>query len=285
MDQAARLRELVESKSEKNQSFKVITVSSGKGGVGKSNFVVNLAISLKSKGKNVAILDADFGMANIDILLGITSHYNIYDILKKDKSILDIMVETSEGIKIIPGGSGISKLSNLTEDEENLIVKEFDKLSDIDVLIIDTGAGIGHNVINFIRMADDVIIITNSEPTSIADAYGLIKVTSKSVLEDKLSVIVNRALDSREADETYRKISTTSKKFLGVNLKYLGYILEDQSVSLAVRKQEPFVKSFPKAKASKCVEVISGRIIGEVGNNVNSSVKGYISRLFNLMRG
>lgn len=285
MDQAARLRELVETKMEKSGSFKVITVSSGKGGVGKSNFVVNLAVCLNRNGKRVAILDADFGMANIDILLGVNSYYNIYDILKKDKSILDIIVETSEGIKIIPGGSGISKLSNLTQVEEDLIIREFDKLSAIDVLIIDTGAGIGNNVINFIKMADDVIIVTNSEPTSIADAYGLIKVTSQNNIEDKLSIVVNRAIDSREADETYRKISTTSKKFLDVNLKYLGYILEDQSVSLAVRKQKPFVNLYPKAKASKCMEIINRRVLGDTGISKSSSVKGYISRLFNIMRG
>ncbi|KMT21716.1 MinD/ParA family protein [Clostridium cylindrosporum] len=285
MDQAAKLRELVETKAERNESFRVITVSSGKGGVGKSNFVVNLAVLLAEKGKRVAILDADFGMANIDILLGINSPYNIYDILENEKSMLDIIVETSEGIKVIPGGSGISKLANLSPDEESKIVKEFEKLSDIDILIIDTGAGVGRNVINFIKMADDVIIITNSEPTSITDAYGLIKVASSSTFEDKLSIIVNRTSDSKEANDTYNKLSTTSKKFLKINLNYLGYILEDHNVSMAVRKQESFVKLFPRSKATKCIDVISSRILGDSGSYKNSSVKSYVSRLFSLMRG
>ncbi|MEG0370836.1 MAG: P-loop NTPase, partial [Clostridium sp.] len=152
MDQAAKLRELLEVKVGSN-IFRVITVSSGKGGVGKSNFVVNLALSLTQKGKRVAILDADFGMANVDILLGVKSPYNISDILLgvkspynisdillRGKSILDIIVETKEGIKIIPGGSGISKLSNLSKEEEDIVIAEFDKLTDIDILIIDTGA-------------------------------------------------------------------------------------------------------------------------------------------------
>lgn len=286
MDQASKLRELLESKDEKRNPFRVITVSSGKGGVGKSNFVINLAIALTQQGKKVAVLDADFGMANVDILLGINPMYNIYDIVEENKSILDVIVETSDGIKIIPGGSGINKFSNMTKRDEEIIINEFDKLKDIDILIIDTGAGIGINVMNFIKIADNVIIITNSEPTSITDAYGLIKVASKDILNiNNLSVVVNRVSNSYEADETYSKINVTSKKFLGVDVKYLGYILEDKNVSVSVKKQQPFIKLFPNSKASGCIDTIGRRVLGEKVDKDNSSVKGYISRLFNLMRG
>ncbi|MEG2892698.1 MAG: MinD/ParA family protein [Clostridium sp.] len=285
MDQAAKLRELLDTKVE-TSSFKVITVSSGKGGVGKSNFVVNLALTLNNLGKKVAILDADFGMANIDILLGINSPYNISDILSMGKSILDITVETSEGIKIIPGGSGISKLSDLSDIEEGIIIREFEKLKDIDILIIDTGAGIGKTVINFIKMADDAIIITNSEPTSITDAYGLIKVISKDKSKDKINIVVNRSLDLEEASETFNKLANTSRKFLSMNLHFLGYILEDINVRKAVKAQSPFVEIYPKSHASKCVQTIGKSLIGETySNNNNKSIKGYISRLFGLMRG
>ncbi len=284
MDQAAKLRELIKSDICEDKSFKVITVSSGKGGVGKSNLVANIAIDIAKKGNRVAILDADFGMANIDILLGINSKNSIHDILKEGKSILDVIEETEEGIKIIPGGSGILELSDISNEEKNIIFSEFEKLKDIDVLIIDTGAGIGNNVLNFINIADDVIIVTNSEPTSITDAYGLIKVIGQNNLDNKINIVVNRADDDKEAGLTFQKLNITSQKFLNKNLNYLGYILEDKSVRISVKNQKPFIKLYPNCKASKCIQLISQDLLNHELQGKNSSVKGYLTKLFNLMR-
>lgn len=285
MDQAEKLRQLINNrKNALKNRFRVITVSSGKGGVGKTNFVINLAIALRSKGHRVAILDADFGMANVDILFGIKSRYSIYDILYNDKTINDITTVTKEGIKIIPGGSGIKELSEIEESKRQKLIMELSKLQDIDILLVDTGAGMSNTVLNFVEVADDVIVITNSEPTALTDAYGLIKVIFNNKINNNISLVVNRVINTKEASETYEKLSRTIETFLDKDIKYLGYVVEDSRVGHAVKQQIPFYISYPRSEASLCMNRISQQILGENVQLKNTSIKDYFNKLLWIMR-
>lgn len=285
MDQADRLRKIIEIKKKKTErcSFRVITVSSGKGGVGKTNFVGNLAVVLQKKGFKVAILDGDLGMANVNILFGINTHHSVYDILYEGKSIDEIIITTNEGIKIIPGGSGIFELSEIDEAKRSKLLEEFSKMQDIDILLIDNSAGVSKLMMNLIEIADDMIVITNPEPTSITDAYGLIKIILNEGINKKISIVINRAKDIIEARETYGKISKAVKFFLNEEINYLGFISEDSKVRKAVKEQQPFVNIYPKTEASICLYSIASILIGENTQSKNHSIKDYINKLVKIM--
>lgn len=283
MDQAERLRRLMNSKPGATRAFRVITVSSGKGGVGKTNFVINLALALQKKGFKVAILDADFGMANVDILFGVRSDYSIYDILYKDKKLEDIIVEVNEGIKIIPGGSGIKELCEINEAKRNRLLTELSKIQNIDFLLVDTSAGLSKVVLNFIGVADDVIVITNPEPTALTDAYGLIKVVVKSNASSNINIIINRAKNIVEAKDTFEKIFKTIEIFLNKKVKYLGFIKEDLKVGQAVREQKPFYEIYPNSEASLCINKISSELLGVEVKTENHSIKEYFNKLIRIM--
>lgn len=285
MDQAEKLRRIMyEKKNEEARPFRVITVSSGKGGVGKSNFVANLAVALQKRGKRIAILDADFGMADVDILFGIKTQYTIYDLLYNDKGIEEIASSTEDGIRIISGGSGILELSEMNEEKRNILLSEFSKIRNIDILLIDTGAGVSRIMLNFIEASDDAIIITNSEPTSLTDAYGLIKVILKNDIKSSMSLIVNRARNMKEAKDTFDKISKTVEVFLNEKINYLGFILDDIKVGQAVREQHPLLKIYPKSEAGVCIQEIASKLLGEDKNNKSGSIKEYFSKLLRVMR-
>lgn len=286
MDQAQRLRQLIEiKKSEYIQSkkFKVITVSSGKGGVGKTSFVVNLASSLASRGLNVCILDADFGMANVDIMFGSLSKYSIYDVLTDKKRLSEVIIKTEDGISIIPGGSGLKKIFNIDDESKNKLFESLDELSNIDILIIDTGAGASDNVLKFIEIADEVIIITNSEPTALTDAYSLIKIISLNEINQNISVVVNRVKNKTEAEETFNKINYTVSNFLGKNLNFLGYLIEDNRVGQAIKKQLPYFREYPNCDLSLSLKYIAAKILGENKINKNKSIKDYFLKLFKVV--
>ncbi|SKA86482.1 flagellar biosynthesis protein FlhG [Caloramator quimbayensis] len=283
MDQAYKLRNLINSKKQIENNFRVIAVSSGKGGVGKTNFAVNLAIALKKRGLRVSILDADFGMANVDILFGIKTRYTIYDILYNDKTIDDVYEMTEEGVKIIPGGSGISELFDLDDEKRKKIIDEFSKINDIDILIIDTGAGLSKTTLTLLNFADDIIVITNSEPCSLTDAYSLIKVICRENIKSNIGVVVNRAKNIIEGRETFNKLSNAIKIFLDKEIKYLGYICEDHRVINAVREQKPFISMYPRCEAGLCINKITSEILGTCDNNKNATVKEYFSKILKFM--
>lgn len=285
MDQAEKLRRIMyEKKQTDSHPFRVITVSSGKGGVGKTNFTANLAIALQKRGQRVAILDADFGMADVDILFGIKTRNTIYDLLYNDKNIEEIAASTPEGIKIIPGGSGILELSEIDEEKRNKLLSEFSKIKNIDILLVDTGAGISRIMLNFIEASDDAIIITNSEPTSLTDAYGLIKVILKNNVKSSMSLIINRVRNVKEAKETFDKISNTVEIFLNESINYLGFILEDTKVGQAVREQQPLLNIYPKSEAGICIQNIASKLLGEYKESKSNSVKEYFNKLLRVMR-
>ena len=216
MDQAKELRNLINNSQsinlKNNLNSRVITISSGKGGVGKSNFSVNLAIYLSSLNKRVLVIDADFGLANIEVLLGTRPQYTFYHMLKGEKNISEIIVDTKYGIKFISGGNGLKELSNVNSTEVKYFIEQFEYLDKIaDIIIVDTGAGISPSVTNFIMASDENIIVTTPEPTSFTDAYTLIKVIKEqNKVINRINIVVNKADDKYEADRIFSKISRTT---------------------------------------------------------------------------
>lgn len=284
-DQAQGLRNSIDEYKKKkltnieNQT-RVIVVTSGKGGVGKTNFSVNLGIALAELGLKTMIFDADLGLANVDVIVGIIPKYSLYDVVFKDKKIEDIIIEGPRGIKIIPGGSGVESLSNLNDNQRQKLIHKFSGMKDIDILIVDTGAGISKNVLGFMALSDEIIVVTTPEPTSITDAYSLMKISLKYMPKSKLNVVINRASDENEANITYQKIGGAVKNFLKHDLNYLGYIDDDEKVRKAVMEQKPFKISYPDTMASKCINNIASSISGiPISNKKNTSVKDFFNRI------
>ncbi len=279
-DQAQRLREAVVYKKttdNKERSTKsatrVICVSSGKGGVGKSNFTINLAIALQSQGKKVIVIDADLGLANVEILLGIMPKFTLLDVITKNTRIQDVIIKGPMDIGIISGGAGIQSMAELSFYDMNKLLNEINELKDMsDFILIDTGAGISKSVTSFIEASEELIVITTCEPPSIADAYALIKIISNIDKTKKISLVANRAEDAKEAENVYMKLSSVSKKFLDINIQYLGDILDDDNVTKSVKKQMPFFINNPKSKASIGIQNISEKLL-----NMPVSQKGFNS--------
>lgn len=284
MDQAEKLRQIISSKKtakDKPPQIRVITVSSGKGGVGKTNFAVNLALGLIGKGFKVAVLDGDLGMANVNVLLGLKCQLTIYDVLYNNKHIDDVIYTSPEGLKVIPGGSGIAELINISEDMARKLVNEFSRLKDIDFLIIDTGAGASKLLLDFINTADRAIIVTNPEPTAITDAYGLIKIIVNSGISTNLSLIINRAVNIKDARDAFNKLAYPIEYFLGTKVDYLGYICDDSRVMRSVRSQVPFILGYPNCEASLCIKSICSELIGERKTSKSASMGDFIGKLLN----
>jgi flagellar biosynthesis protein FlhG len=243
---------------------RTIAVTSGKGGVGKSNLVANLAIGIARLGKRVLVLDADLGLANMDVLLGVRPQYTLYHVLKGSKDLLDVIIAGAPGVKFIAGGSGMRELADLDENARVRFLDGMRKLeSYTDVVLIDTGAGISSNVMAFVTAADEVLCVTTPEPTAMADAYGIIKtLAQESDPFPPLSLIVNRVRSPEEGAVVAGKIFRVSKQFLEVGIQYAGYVLEDLNVMKAVRAQKPFMSMYPNTYASACVSNLVARLFG-----------------------
>jgi flagellar biosynthesis protein FlhG len=237
-------------------------VASGKGGVGKTNLSTNLAIAYGKLGKRVVLMDADLGLANVNVVLGIIPKYNLYHLIRKQKTMKDILMDTQYGIQLVAGASGFSKLANLSEEERMTFIKELTELSSADVIIIDASAGVNNNVLSFIAAADDAIIVTTPEPTAITDAYGIIKIIATELdnLGLSLKLIVNRVSSVTEGKKVAERVINIASQFLNLKVDYLGYVFEDNAVREAVRKQKPFSILEPRAKATACVNQIVSRL-------------------------
>jgi flagellar biosynthesis protein FlhG len=270
-DQAKQLRDLVRTKESgadtlprtgKAKKTRIITVTSGKGGVGKTNLSVNLALAYARIGKRVVVMDADLGLANVNVILKLIPKWNLYHVIRKQKTMLEILAETEYGIGIIAGASGFSKIANLTEDEKTNLIEELDTLSNIDIIIIDTSAGVSSNVLNFVAAADDAIIVTTPEPTAITDAYGIVKIIATEIenLDMGLKLVVNRANSAPEAKKVADRMIAITGQFLNIKLEYLGFVYDDAAVSQAVHKQRPFMVDSPRSKAAQCIQHIVGRM-------------------------
>ena len=279
LDQAENLRRLANKDNSKKKA-KIITITSGKGGVGKSNFVVNMGITLHKKGKKVLIFDADIGMGNDDVLMGVLPRYNVFDLLE-GKDINEVVVEGPYGINLLPGGSGINYIENLEEEERLAFIEKLTSLDKYDYIFIDTGAGINKNVLAFIACSEETIVITTPEPTSLTDAYSLIKATDHFKLTNTANVIVNRAFSIKDGEETYNKLKRAVEKFLTIKVNYLGSISEDRKLVEGVRAQVPFTILHPKCDASKSIERISNKLIGNASVE-NMGAEGLFKKLFSL---
>jgi len=289
LDQAENLRLLVKKHKEQEIELslspklikgktKIYAVTSGKGGVGKTNLTLNMAILLaKESNKKVLVLDADLGTANIDIMMGIIPKYNISHLFFDNKSLEEIIIDGPYNVKILPGVSGLADFTSLTEaQKEDFFIKidNYQSSNKLDYIFIDTGAGLGSNVINFLLAADEIIVLVTQEPTSLSDAYAVIKVLNKYDSTIKVNVVVNMVRNEDEAKKVFNTIHAVSEKFLNKNLTYMGFLRYDKIMPMAVKQQKPLVLSFPNSEMSMEILTLSNRITSNVVDN-KSSIKSF----------
>lgn len=276
-DQAEKLRELVQQQSEKlapasapeasRPRFKTrtIVVTSGKGGVGKTNLTVNLALAFAKRGKKTLLFDADLGMANLDVLLGITPPHSLVDVIHERKRLDEVIFPINENLELIPGGSGISELANLPAESLNDLLS---RLSEIEgrseILLIDTGAGISRQVLDFVLAAHEVIVVTTPEPTAITDAYGMIKALNAQNPGATVHLLVNQADSEQEARAVSSKLTMIVERFLEIKLHFLGFVEKDVNVGRAVLQQRPFSALYPYALATRRVNMLAGTLLVQV---------------------
>lgn len=264
-DQAARLRDLTKLKRDTEKHLRPvrrIAVTSGKGGVGKSNFSLNLAISFQKLGQRTLLVDADTNLANIDILLGVHPEHTLTDVILGDQFIKDVIIPGPEGLEILPAGSGVVELVGLDALVQERIDHGMTELeNDHDVIILDTGAGIADGVVDFAAGADEVIVITTPEPTAITDAYAAIKVISARNQALKFYLLINFARDSGEAEEVARKIRLVVQNYLALDIEFLGFMPRDGNVLKAVAAQKPLLLTHPRSPAALNLMMIARRLL------------------------
>lgn len=274
MDQAAGLRKLVKFNSDLpptavslnrniGNRLRVISVTSGKGGVGKTSIVANLAEAFSRMGKRVLILDADLGLANMDIMLGLNPRYTISHVLSGEKSLEDVIVTTSSGFKLLPAASGIQELTELNDSQRLFLLNELDALNDdFDIILIDTGAGISANVMYFNYAAMERMVVITNEPTSLTDAYALIKILMSKHNQKRFKVLINAAQNHEEADRIFKSLSLVADRYLASpSLDYLGWIPYDRMLPKAIRRQKPLLMTNPDSPACKSIVALAKRLL------------------------
>lgn len=290
LDQAQRLRQMAmdsdEYKTNSNTNNinrpRIITVTSGKGGVGKSNIVVNVSIALQNMGKKVMIFDADIGMGNDDIIMGCSSKYNVFDVISKGKEIEEVVLTSPYGVKLLAGGSALTKVDDLTQAQRDLFLNKLTSLTGLDYIIMDTGAGVNKSVLGFIACSEDLIIVTTPEPTSLTDAYSLLKAVKHFNIKNSAKVIINRSLDNNEAIMTFNKFNNAVTKFLNMKLEYLGQIGEDKKLAYAVRQQRPVIISYPNSQVAQDIKNIAIKIEGIKDKPSGMGLEGLFKKIFNI---
>jgi flagellar biosynthesis protein FlhG len=241
---------------------RVIAITSGKGGVGKTNIVANLGFALSGLGKKVLILDADLGLGNLDVLLGVAPKFNVSHVLRGDKTIEEILEEGPGKMLILPAASGIQELTQLSHEQKMHFFTDLDRLiDDLDVLLIDTAAGISSNVMDFVVMAHEIIVVVSPEPTSITDAYALMKVLSLRYAEKSCRLLVNMVASPREAQDVFRQLGLVTDRFLDIHIDYLGYVPRDDKLTHGVKHQRLVSDLYPEAKASRCFNELARRMV------------------------
>jgi flagellar biosynthesis protein FlhG len=270
-EQAEELRELMKNEIPEKKTTpadktahhtRIIAITSGKGGVGKTNVAVNMAIAYAQIGKKVILIDGDLGMANVNVLLNVVPTYNLMHVINKKKTMKEIILDTEFGIKFIAGANGFSKIANLSVEELEDFAKQFGSLGTADIIIIDTGAGIANNVLQFVAAADEVYVVTTPEPTAITDAYGIIKIITTEVVDHQvnLKLLVNRVHSADEGKRISERIITIVGQFLGYKVDYIGFVYDDPVVQASVIRQKPFIVVNPTSKPAMCIKHIIGRI-------------------------
>ena len=266
MDQAEQLRRIIKASAPpKRPLARIITVTSGKGGVGKSNTAINLAIQMRKAGQKVIILDADFGLANIEIMFGAVPKHNLCDLIYEGKNIKDIITWGPMEVGFISGGSVITGLSNLNRDELSYIIENLAELDEMaDTIIVDTGAGIADGVLEFLVASGEILLVTTPEPTSITDSYSLLKTLSRHpryhAETTQIRVLANKVTGEAEAQALYAKLETVVERYLKVPISYLGMIPQDPQLAKAVMQQMPVSLENPKARSAIAYEMIVAKL-------------------------
>ncbi len=292
MDQAEQLRNLIKANSRPQRPLaRVLTVTSGKGGVGKSNTSINLAIQFRKMGQKVIILDADFGLANIEIMFGAVPKHNLSDLIYKGKNIKEIITWGPMEVGFISGGSGITGLSNLTLDNLRTIIQSLSQLDEMaDTIIVDTGAGIADSVMEFLVASSEILLVTTPEPTSITDSYSLLKALSRHSQfikeETRIKLVANKIQKPGDGKILYEKLSTVAGKYLKTPMEYLGEVPEDSQLSRAVMQQKPVSMEFPRARSAQAYEQIAAILtdmpVEETDNR--RGMASFFSHIFNIKR-
>ncbi|MDI9459745.1 MAG: MinD/ParA family protein [Bacillota bacterium] len=276
-DQAEDLRRMA---GQRGPSSRIIAVTSGKGGVGKTNIAVNLALALCQLNHRVVLIDVDLGLANVDIVLGISPKYNLGHVMRGEKTLHEIIMDGPLGLKIISGGSGITELANLNGWRLDAFVASFEQLNrEFDFVILDTGAGVHRNVTSFVLAATDVLVVTTPEPTAITDAYGLLKVIRQRAPETRVRLVVNMAKSPAEAEIVAERLNSVLREFVQWEVEYTGYILTESQVVRAVAEQQPVLLAFPSSMASRSLKRIAGILAGEDAPSQPLGIKGFFARV------
>ena len=293
MDQAERLRQIVQKQNNNSQSeptmhtphARIITVTSGKGGVGKSSFSINLALMFRKMGKRAIIFDADFGLANIEVMFGVIPKYTLADLMFKGKELSEIVTEGPDGVMFVSGGSGIARLVNLDKEQVKRLVGKLSELDSLaDVVIVDTGAGISSSVLEFVAASPEVVLVATPEPTSITDSYALLKALRMfpGFEQDKTKIMLlgNKTNSPKDGVNMYEKLSTVVERFLQMKIEYVGSVPTDDNVVKAIMKQSPVTTAYPAAAASKAYKHIMENLT-EGSDNAMAKEKRGIGNFFN----
>ena len=277
LDQAEKLRLMVRST---RKSAKVLAITSGKGGVGKSNIAANLAICLVASGKKVILVDADLGLANLDVILNVKVRHNLAQVIEGKRDLSEAILEGPAGVKLICGANGLAELADLGEFQRQRLIQELTTVEhQADMIIIDTGAGISRNVLGFCEAADHTLVITTPEPPSMTDAYAMIKRLSQAASGVKISLLVNMVESRAEAKKVHQRIAAVAQKFLSVVISDAGYILRDDHFPEAVNQREPVVLAYPRCQASYCLMGLAGKL-GRVADS--AAGEGFFKKVVNL---
>ena len=266
-DQASRLRSMAQGYHPEAPLFaaRVLAITSGKGGVGKTNVVAGLAQALAQQGQRVVVMDADFGLANLDILLGLSPKYTLEHVLRGEKVLEEILVESEFGVRIIPASSGIQELTRLDTASELRLVQGLQRVAETaDWLLIDTAAGIHDSVLKLLMAAQEVVLVTTPEPTSLVDAYAMVKVLHLRDASKPLWLLVNNGQSSEEAQETVDQLQAATERFLGKQLRLLGMIPSDPFILQSVRQQRGVVDLFPRSPAARAFQTLASQLLGQV---------------------
>ncbi|MDD2670951.1 MAG: MinD/ParA family protein [Syntrophales bacterium] len=262
-----------------DDQIRVISITSGKGGVGKTHIAANLAYIFSRMGKRTLVLDADMGLANIDVILGLAPRFNLHHVLSGEKRMEEILVRGPGDMMILPSASGIQEMANLSAGQKLTLLDEINGMNTgFDFVLIDTAAGIAGNVMYFNMAAKEIIVVVSPEPTSLTDAYALIKLLYRGHNEKRIMVLVNMVKNPGEARDVYRKLSKAVEHFLDLSIEYLGYILYDEKVTDAVKQQRVLAEVYPSCQASRCLLTIAEKMNHEQPANYNCGSLKFFSK-------
>lgn len=284
-DQASGLRELVQAGRGAPPAptrARVVAVTSGKGGVGKTNVCVNLSMALAARGSRTILFDADLGLANVDIVMGITPEWNLSHVVRGQRTVREILTEGPGGVQIVPSGSGIRDMADLPPHARARVLDSLGELEMLaDWLLVDTGAGLSENVLAFLKAADEVIVVTTPEPTALLDAYGVIKAFSAERPRSRVYVLVNQAADADDADRVHERLRAAAGQFLSFPVIPLGHVVRDPLVSQAVCRQRPLLSLYPSSPAARCIRAAADSLVGDSPALAGGS---FFSRLSGMLR-